>query len=107
MEFKEIIEKAHHVRTLYAELEKKEYGRSWNINELTQGFVGDVGDLNKIITAKEGMRGIENTDEKLAHELSDCLWSLLSIAQHYDIDLEKEFSKTMTELEERVKNESH
>ena len=31
--------------------------------------VGDVGDLAKLATAKEGVRPIPDADEKLAHEL--------------------------------------
>lgn len=66
------------------------------------GFVGDVGDLSKIIMAKNGHRAMNNVDEKLKHELSDCLWSILVIADYYDIDLENQFSKSMDELETRV-----
>lgn len=45
---------------------------------------------------------MNNVDEKLKHELSDCLWSILVIADYYDIDLENQFSKSMDELETRV-----
>ena len=38
-------------------------------------------------------------DRKLAHELSDCLWSVLVLAHAYDVDLEQEFLRTMGELE--------
>lgn len=67
-----------------------------------QGFVGDVGDLMKLVMAKSGVRTIPDTDRKLAHELSDCLWSVLVLARLYDVDLEKEFLRTMDEIEARV-----
>jgi NTP pyrophosphatase (non-canonical NTP hydrolase) len=66
------------------------------------GFVGDVGDLSKIIMAKNGHRAMDDIDEKLKHELSDCLWSILVLANYYDIDLESQFVKSMDELEARV-----
>ena len=66
------------------------------------GLVGDVGDLSKIIMAKEGLRDMENVDTKLAHELSDCLWSVLVLADKYKIDLASEFMKNMDALEERI-----
>ena len=69
------------------------------------GFVGDVGDLSKIIMAKSGFRAMDDVDTKLAHELSDCLWSVLTIANYYNIDLKTEFMKSMNELEIRVDNE--
>lgn len=48
-------------------------GIQWNEQQLMTGFVGDVGDLSKIIMAKHDLRDMENVDQKLAHELSDCL----------------------------------
>ena len=69
------------------------------------GFVGDVGDLSKIILAKHGLRDMEDVDEKLAHELSDCLWSILVLASKYSIDLPNEFMKTMDLLDKRIGKE--
>ena len=70
------------------------------------GFVGDVGDLSKIIMAKHGLRDMEEVDKKLAHELSDCLWSVIVLAYKYKIDLPNEFLKTMDELEIRIDSEN-
>ncbi len=67
-----------------------------------EGFVVDVGDLMKLVMIKEGYREGENVDERLRHELSDCLWSILVLAKKYDVNLEKEFVKTMRELEKRI-----
>jgi NTP pyrophosphatase (non-canonical NTP hydrolase) len=69
------------------------------------GFVGDVGDLSKIIMAKHGLRNMEDVDEKLAHELSDCLWSILVLASKYGIDLPNEFMKTMDFLDKSIDQE--
>lgn len=68
------------------------------------GFVGDVGDLSKLVMAKRGLRGpIDNDiDDKIAHELADCLWSVCVLAEKYDIDLEAAFLKTMKELDKRL-----
>jgi NTP pyrophosphatase (non-canonical NTP hydrolase) len=101
MNLKQLTERAMEVRDKYSTLEKSAYGREWTPGEIAQGFVGDVGDLMKLVMTKEGIRDIENVDEKLVHELSDCLWSLLVIAKKYNIDLERAFFKTMTELDAR------
>ena len=42
----------------------------------------------------------------LAHELSDCLWSVLVLADKYGVNLEASFLKTMDQLEKRIKNEA-
>ena len=66
------------------------------------GFVGDVGDLSKIIMAKHGLREMDNVDDKLAHELSDCLWSILVLADKFNVDLVSQFMATMDSLENKI-----
>ena len=56
----------------------------------------------KLIQAKEGIRSVDNVDEALAHELSDCLWSVIILADKYGVDLEKSFNTTMDELDNRL-----
>lgn len=66
------------------------------------GFMGDIGDLMKLIQAKNGVRAIPDVDDKLAHELADCLWSICVLADLYKIDLEQAFVKTMDEIEQHL-----
>jgi NTP pyrophosphatase (non-canonical NTP hydrolase) len=53
----------------------------------------------KLVLAQNGVRDIPEANAKLAHELADCLWSILMLAHLYDIDLERAFLQTMDELE--------
>ncbi len=71
-----------------------------------QGFVVDVGDLMKLVMAKAGARPVDDVQAKLAHELSDCLWSVLVLAKAYDVDLEKEFLRTMDELGRKLSDKA-
>jgi len=105
MEFNEFIKKAKEIRDKYAELNRKEGNKPWGVAECTQGFVGDVGDLVKLVMAKGKFRNCEDMDEKLRHELSDCLWSIIIIADELGIDLEKCFFDTMDELNRRIDKE--
>ena len=98
MELSELHDRARTVRELYAEHEKRRYGRSWTDQELMLGFLGDVGDLAKLVQGKAGVRPHPDLDEALAHELADCLWSVLSLADRYGVDLEQSFLSTMDEL---------
>lgn len=104
MEFKDLIEKARNLKAAYALLNRTEGAKKWGTNEYMQGFVGDVGDLSKLIMAKKGFRFDQNSkiDEKLAHELADCLWSIITLADELDVDLEAEFIKTMNKLEVKI-----
>src|SRR3954465_12008372 len=77
-------------------------GRPWTREEVMQGFVGDVGDLMKLTMARAGARPVADLDRKLAHERADCLWRLLVLAKLHDVDLEKEFFATMTEIDAKL-----
>jgi len=102
MNFQELIEQARAIRKKYATFETNRNGTEWTGEEIALGFVGDVGDLVKLIQAKEGIRAADNVDDALAHELGDCLWSIIVLADKYDVDLEKAFNTTMSELDTRL-----
>ncbi len=102
MTLEELQSSAVEIRDKYDELNRQKRGITWNEQQLMAGFVGDVGDLSKVIMAKHGLRDMDDVDQKLAHELSDCLWSILVLASKYDIDLSAEFQKTMRELSARI-----
>lgn len=104
MNIQDLQKEAIRIREKYAEFERNRNGKEWTRAEIMEGFVGDVGDLMKLVMAKEGVRHIDNVDEKLKHELADCLWSILVLASKYEIDLEESFLKTMKELENRLAN---
>ncbi len=102
MDLATLIQRAVTVRQQYAELERKRYGRSWTNQEVALGFVGDVGDLAKLVTAMEGVRSIPDARQQLAHELADCLWSVLVLSHLYNVDLEQAFLQTMDDLEQHI-----
>lgn len=102
MTIQDMLTRAKKIRTSYSELEKEKYGKEWTSQNIMEGFVGDVGDLMKIVMAKEGLREMDDIDEKLSHELADCLWSILILSDKYGVDIEQAFEQTMNELEERM-----
>ncbi len=104
MEFKILVQKAKEIKAAYAELNKKKGEKNWGFAQYAQGLVGDIGALMKLIMAKEGFRTYDDIDKKLAHELADCLWSIIVLADELSIDLESEFLNTMEELQKRISN---
>lgn len=99
MEFQSIIERALEIRKHYEAKEQQLYGSAWTSEEIALGFVGDVGDLAKLIVAENGKRNIPDSKAKLEHELADCLWSVIVLAHQHGVDLEAAFVNTMNELE--------
>ena len=102
MEFSEISKKALEVREKYSDLEKRKYGREWTREEIFQGFVGDVGSLAKSIMVEAKIRQTKSDDNEIDHHLADCFWSIIVLADKYNIDLEKSFDDTMSELESKI-----
>ena len=102
MDLNQLTDRAMQIRDRYAALERARGRRAWSREDLMLGFVGDVGDLAKLVMAKEGLRSIENVDAKLPHELADCLWSILVLARLHRIDLESAFVGTMDTLQTKL-----
>ena len=106
MHLEDIIARARHIRSLYEEYERENYGREWSTAEIVLGLMGDLGDLAKLIQAHLGIRGTlpaQEIEAELAHELADCLWSILVLSDKLQINLGDAFVATMDELEERFK----
>jgi NTP pyrophosphatase (non-canonical NTP hydrolase) len=98
VDFSQLQTRAREVRQRYAAFEARRHGRTWTEEELMLGFLGDVGDLAKLVQGKAGVRPRADLDGALAHELADCLWSVIVLADCYDVDLEQAFTSTMDEL---------
>ena len=106
MEFQELVKRAMEIRKQYEVKETQLYGAAWTNEEIALGLVGDIGDLAKLIVAVNGKRDIANSKEKLEHELADCLWSVMVLANLHGIDLERSFLNTMKDLEDHLSGRS-
>ena len=99
-----LTDRALEVRALFEAFEVATYGREWSVQDLMTGLVVDVGDLTRLVMAAIGARRIDDVQEKLAHELSDCLRSVLILARKLNLDLGVAFSRTMDELETNLRS---
>jgi NTP pyrophosphatase (non-canonical NTP hydrolase) len=102
MSLNDLQRRAMQIHDRYDELNQAKRGRVWTREEFMLGFVGDVGDLAKLVMAAEGARDMPGGRLALEHELADCLWSVLVLAQKYDVDLKAVFERTMTELDTSI-----
>ncbi|PWI06973.1 nucleotide pyrophosphohydrolase [Streptomyces sp. NWU339] len=102
MDLDRLKHRAMHIHGLYDELNRRERGRVWTRSEFMLGFMGDVGDLAKLVMAEEGARENPGGRASLEHELADCLWSVLVLAHLHNVDLEHAFDRTMTELDKKI-----
>ena len=103
MEYRKLEELAVEIADLYTMLNKKDGHKVWTNREYLEGLMGDIGDLHKLLMANRGFRQIDgDLDKKIAHELADCLWSIILIAKDLNIDLEKEFTENMRLLKTKL-----
>lgn len=65
MDFTEMTEQARAVRARFADFERGHVGRAWTPPEIMLGFVGDVGDLAKLVQGKSGIRPDPDLDAKM------------------------------------------
>lgn len=77
----------------------------WTVDNYMSGFVGDVGDLSKLIMARSGYRDADDLQERLEHELADCLWSILVIADEVGVDIEAVYRRSMDALLRQISGE--
>jgi len=97
--FQEVVEKTLEVVRTFEQVEKRTRGIEWSMMELSK----QVWELAKNVMMIEGyyMAG-RDTDSKyqtskdqIADELSDIFYMVVRIAEHYNIDLEKEHMKQL------------
>jgi NTP pyrophosphatase (non-canonical NTP hydrolase) len=102
MELQKLINRAMDLRSQYEKKEKQLYGSPASEADIVQGFLGDVNNLSKLITAHHGKREIAYSTEKLGSQLAHCLWSVIVLAKMHDIDIEQSFMETMDKLENHL-----
>jgi NTP pyrophosphatase (non-canonical NTP hydrolase) len=97
--FQEVIGKTLKVIKEFEKVEKRKWGIEGSMIELSK----QVGDLAKNVMMYEGyymagrdkLSNYQTSKEKIADELSDLLFMIIRIAEHYKIDLKKEHLKQL------------
>lgn len=101
MDLQSAVDEAVRIRKAFEQFEHREYGRQWSLSDLVGGLATDVGDLARLVAAKQGIRPAPaDLDEALAHEVADCLWAVFVIATAVDVDVPSAFASGMSNLSE-------
>ncbi|WP_052574102.1 hypothetical protein [Haloferula sp. BvORR071] len=92
-------DRALQIRELYTKLEQRMHGGAWSPQELMIGYLYDLGELGRLIMAKED-RWVHQGDlpRELEDKLSECLWWVLVLAERTGVDISKAFTAKMNEL---------
>lgn len=95
------------LRRRLASFEQDRYGQEWTVSDLLLGLVGDLGDLAKLVQAREGKRHVEDLDRALVHEMGDCFWALVVIADRLDINLDQALRTTAADVHRWLDGQTH
>lgn len=102
MDLERLRRRAREVKQHNLKLQLEHSGRAWTTAETALGFVGDVGNLARLIMMREGLRPSEDDlAARIEHELADCLWSILTLADELEVDIQQAFQRTMIDIIER------
>ncbi|MEM3010765.1 MAG: MazG nucleotide pyrophosphohydrolase domain-containing protein [Candidatus Bathyarchaeia archaeon] len=74
-------------------------GKDWNPFVIVTDILEEAGEVASVVKGLEGYKPPDKpkTKEMLATELSDLLYGIFILAEHYDIDLEKKFLETVND----------
>jgi NTP pyrophosphatase (non-canonical NTP hydrolase) len=98
----ELMARAEEIRAKYEEYSALDGREAWRTRDYAMGLTGDIGDLIKLIMAKENLLDKPEADEKLGPEFADCLYALLVLANNYNVDLTKEIERKLDMITEKV-----
>ena len=81
------------------------YGGYWEPLSMLARLVEEIGELSRAMNIKHGGKRakFDGDGRDIEKELSDCLFTILAIAEKEGIDLDKEFEKKILEDYEKCK----
>jgi NTP pyrophosphatase (non-canonical NTP hydrolase) len=97
---KTIINRSLELRQRYHELERKNHGSEWTVEEDALAFLTDAALVGRLAMAQQErwpMRGSPHDD--LEHKLAESVWWLIVLAQRMDIDLPNAMEKFLSKTE--------
>jgi len=88
------------IRELYHELELKYHGSEWTVEEDALAFLTDAGLVGRLTMSQQGRwpKGDETVPE-LKHKVGECIWWLIILAEHMDIDVHEALESFLTKTE--------
>ncbi len=82
-------------------------GIGWTPFVMTTDLLEEAGEVAAVVKGLEGFKPPEKpkTREMLATELSDLLYIIFVLAEHYDVDLSESFPRTVNGYSRRFIND--
>ncbi|MFX1396954.1 MAG: nucleotide pyrophosphohydrolase [Promethearchaeota archaeon] len=83
----------------------KDYGGYWPPLSMLAAIIEEIGEVAREINNLEGYKPLKSEEQvDIGGELADLLFSLLCLANHYKIDLDKKLVETLLKYTNRDGN---
>ena len=92
MEIKALLERSIEIRKRYHELEIKNHGEKWSVEEDLLALSNDIGNLNRLVMTKFE-RYYDETPDTLEGKIAENIWWLIELSDRLNVDIEKELEK--------------
>ena len=81
----------------------KDHGGYWSPLSMTCAIIEELGEVAREVNSLEGYKPKKSNEKNLnlGEELADLLFSLICLANHYNVDLGKEFNKILDKYTKR------
>ena len=104
VKYSDIVNIVMETRTLLENFEQKSVGKKWGNEELLIGLMTDIGDLARLILAKEGFRSAKKDLEKqLRHEIAACFWAIVVLSEKYKVNIPQALQEMSIDLKKKLK----
>ncbi|GAK47893.1 30S ribosomal protein S15 [Secundilactobacillus oryzae JCM 18671] len=103
MNLEELVNRSEAIRSAYHQLELKQDGHAWTIEQDTLAFQSDAGLVSRLVMADQGSWPTDVKEPTLDYKIAECIWWLSSIATASDVNLEEALEHFMSEREQQLK----
>lgn len=103
IDFSKAVERSTKIRKLYHHLERQHHEKEWTVEEDALAFLTDAGLVGRLTMSQQG-RWTTNGDTipELEHNLGECMWWLIVLAERMDIDISEAFEKFLSKTEKKL-----
>ncbi len=84
-------------------LQKCPIKKEWQVHNNFAAMVEEVGELANAIQVEEGFKSKKRKKAEIADSICDILYELFRIAKWYKLDLDKEYSLVLKQINNRRK----
>lgn len=99
----EIIQRSLNIREKYHELERKQNGKEWTLEQDALAYLTDAGLVGRNVMSHKKTWTKTDSEAELEHKLGENIWWLITLADRTNIDIQVALEKFLTKTENILK----